>query len=274
MIGSRWNIVLGSALVGAYSLLLPSDASAVLFQDGVFQPITWTVVVILDDTPTGAVFDVDQVQADGHPDEFRRTRHAIAGGSIILGHLMDAAIYEPNVSGTLVTLNFSFDLRFLGGSPGTSQVGYRLLLEQDGFLYYSEQLGIALGPGSGLPGAWTPFAFFGLTAASFHPLPVGSPGQPDFSAAGHAIRLGFLTTNTASVPIDVLSGIDNWTVTASTLADVLPSCAGPAPGVPWKNHGQFVSQVARIAQQLVADGVIPENEKDVIVSQAAQSSCG
>ncbi len=274
MLRSTWKVRNGIVLITTCLLSFSSTVFALLLEDGVFQPGNWTEVVIFDDTPAGAVFAVDQVQTGGNPGEFRRTRHAIAGGSIVLGHLHNTAIYDPSVSGSIVALSFSFDLRFLGGSAGTSQVGYRLLLEQDGFFYFSNEFGIAQGPGNGFPGAWTPFAFFGLGASSFQPLSAGSPAHPNFSSSGSVIRFGFLTTNTASVPIDVLSGIDNWTVTVTNVADVLPPCAGPEPGVSWKNHGQFVSHVVQEANRLVADGIITEDEKDAIVNQAARSSCG
>ena len=46
-------------------------------------------------------------------------------------------------------------------------------------------------------------------------------------------------------------------------------CAGP-----WKNHGQYVSCVAGTAELYLKAGVITEEVKDAIVSDAAKSSCG
>jgi hypothetical protein len=42
----------------------------------------------------------------------------------------------------------------------------------------------------------------------------------------------------------------------------------------WKNHGQYVSCTAKAAAALVDDGTITEEEKDEIVSEAAESDCG
>jgi Concanavalin A-like lectin/glucanases superfamily/Thrombospondin type 3 repeat len=42
----------------------------------------------------------------------------------------------------------------------------------------------------------------------------------------------------------------------------------------WKNHGAYVSCVAHAAEDFVADGLITEAEKDAIVAEAAQSTCG
>jgi hypothetical protein len=42
----------------------------------------------------------------------------------------------------------------------------------------------------------------------------------------------------------------------------------------WKNHGKYVNCVVREAQDLLADGLIIEEEKDEIVAEAAESDCG
>jgi hypothetical protein len=42
----------------------------------------------------------------------------------------------------------------------------------------------------------------------------------------------------------------------------------------WKNHGAYVSCVAHAADDFVAAGIITETQKDVIVSEAAESDCG
>ena len=44
--------------------------------------------------------------------------------------------------------------------------------------------------------------------------------------------------------------------------------------VDWRNHGQYVSCVSHAAEELLAEGVITEEEKDAIVSAAAGSSVG
>ena len=47
-----------------------------------------------------------------------------------------------------------------------------------------------------------------------------------------------------------------------------------SPDEDWKNHGQYVSCVAHAAEAWLEEGVITEEEKDAIVSEAAQSSVG
>jgi hypothetical protein len=56
--------------------------------------------------------------------------------------------------------------------------------------------------------------------------------------------------------------------------DQLAPCAGPVSGGTWKNHGQYVSTVAQVTQQFVAQGLINEAQAEAIVSAAAQSRCG
>ena len=42
----------------------------------------------------------------------------------------------------------------------------------------------------------------------------------------------------------------------------------------WKNHGRYVSCVEDAAEDFAAAGLIVEEEKGAIVSEAGQSSCG
>jgi hypothetical protein len=43
---------------------------------------------------------------------------------------------------------------------------------------------------------------------------------------------------------------------------------------PWKNHGAYVRCVAHMSEDFMYDGLITELDKDAIVSEAANSSCG
>ena len=62
--------------------------------------------------------------------------------------------------------------------------------------------------------------------------------------------------------------------TGCSLAQLCP-CEGPrGTTVAWRNHGKYVSCVAQSAESFVAQGLLTEAEKDALVSQAAQSTCG
>jgi len=56
--------------------------------------------------------------------------------------------------------------------------------------------------------------------------------------------------------------------------DQLVPCAGPASGSSWKNHGQYVSAIARTAEAFITAGLITEVEKNAVVSAAVKSDCG
>jgi hypothetical protein len=57
------------------------------------------------------------------------------------------------------------------------------------------------------------------------------------------------------------------------LEDLVP-CAGPIGGGTWRNHGQYVSTIARTARDLVRQGLMTKQERSAAVSDAARSSCG
>lgn len=62
--------------------------------------------------------------------------------------------------------------------------------------------------------------------------------------------------------------------TGCSIAQLNP-CEGPRGTTePWSNHGTYVSSVARGAESFLAQGLITQTEKDVIVAAAAQSTCG
>ncbi len=56
--------------------------------------------------------------------------------------------------------------------------------------------------------------------------------------------------------------------------DQLAPCDGPASGGVWKNHGQYVSAVARAVEEFLGEGLISETQAEAIVGTAAQSPCG
>jgi hypothetical protein len=56
--------------------------------------------------------------------------------------------------------------------------------------------------------------------------------------------------------------------------DQLVPCEGPISGGTWKNHGQYVSAIAHVANTFQQQGLISGREKGQIVSAAARSNCG
>jgi hypothetical protein len=80
------------------------------------------------------------------------------------------------------------------------------------------------------------------------------------------------------VPVDATSGERHQLVIVPTpgtnLIHALAPCAGPAAGGTWKNHGQYVSTMAKVSRQLVADGLLTRQQRAEIIAHAAQSTCG
>jgi hypothetical protein len=57
--------------------------------------------------------------------------------------------------------------------------------------------------------------------------------------------------------------------------DQLCPCDGPIESIKaWKNHGKYVSCVAKQSEDFVEMSLISEVEKDAIVAEAAESDCG
>jgi hypothetical protein len=62
--------------------------------------------------------------------------------------------------------------------------------------------------------------------------------------------------------------------TGCTLSQLCPCQGARESTEPWRNHGMYVSCVAKTTKVFVAQGLITETEKGDIVSAAAESSCG
>lgn len=205
------------SLVVAASVALTAPvvgASTIQFLDGTFAEADWSAAKILDNTPAaGASFTASQSGSGGNPGEFRQVTHVYGLGSIIVGHLNDAATFDPTVSGGILSLAYSYDLERLQ-LDSSGAVAYTPVIFQNNAWY-------------GLPAynsttatSWTSFGQAGLTAASFI-LRVGSgPSAPDFSGTGAPMVFGYLTANTntnAAVTATRSAGIDNWRVELTTV---------------------------------------------------------
>jgi hypothetical protein len=203
-------LLLGLAWAGAHRAL------ALTIADDTFLDASWSTSELIDTAGTAA-FSTSQ-------------QHSIpvGGQSIGLGQIFTASSYDLVRGGAIESIDFSLDLRFIGGSLGTSQVGYQLLLVQAGSFYNA--LGtagaVALGPGNGLPGPWSSHSFSALTATSFTNLQSSGPVHPDFSTLGSPLQFGYLTQNTSiDTAIATTSGIDNWSVTIHSRVPEPPAVA-------------------------------------------------
>jgi hypothetical protein len=69
------------------------------------------------------------------------------------------------------------------------------------------------------------------------------------------------------------TGFHQYLDQAAVIDQMVP-CAGPGAGVSWKNHGQYVAEVIRVATSFLANGLITREQRDAIVRSAARSDCG
>ena len=240
--------VLAVAVVAA-GVAWPGAARAVSFLDDIFPGGEWTATKTFDSTTAqNGAFAADQAAPDGNPGTFRQTRLAVTGpGGLVVSHLRNGAVYDPAVDGPIGTISFSLDVRFLGGSQGTSQTLYELDLLQSGAHYLSNATAaLAQGPGDGAAGSWTAFSFSGLTASDFNRFAGSGPSNPDFSALGAPIQFGFLNTVSEAFgnPLFVTSGIDNWSVQLhptpepATILLLGSSLAGLGAAAAWRKRGR------------------------------------
>jgi len=63
-------------------------------------------------------------------------------------------------------------------------------------------------------------------------------------------------------------------MTGCSVEELVP-CDGPRGTTEdWKNHGQYVSTLAKTLNSFVEEGLITEEEKDAIMAEGASSDCG
>ena len=89
-------------------------------------------------------------------------------------------------------------------------------------------------------------------------------GPPDHDADGVPDSLDACP----NTPPGVIVNADGCSI------EQLVPCSGPASGGTWRNHGLYVSAVARGANQFLEQGLLSDSQKDAIVAGAAQSRCG
>jgi hypothetical protein len=217
---NRIALVVASATLAAAS----SAASAVVsYFDGVFNNSDWTLNVFTNATGVGSSSSGLQFLSGGNPNEYRRIRNQLivsnpGNGAVIGFHMNVTAFYTPSSQGAITGINYSEDSINFVNQGGNGQ-GSGLAILQNG-IYYRQQSPILVMPFATYSN-WTSNAAAGLTAASFAevtPSGIIIPGSnPDFSASGTIMQLGFWRGNSANGNINTDCGIDNWHV------DIIPA---------------------------------------------------
>jgi len=95
---------------------------------------------------------------------------------------------------------------------------------------------------------------------------LGDACDPDIDSDGVANASDICPTTPPGTIVDTNSGC--------SIAQLCP-CDGPrGTNVNWRNHGKYVSCTAKTSENFVSMGLITDTEKDTIVSEAANSTCG
>ena len=218
---SRFSI---SIVVVVLAALAGSAQASTSFFDGVFNDSDWSLTVLTNATGTGSTAQANQIPAGGNLNEYRRIRHQLVvtgapfNGAVHSLHLNNSAFYTPSTQGAISYIDYSEDsINFVPDTivPGDGQATGLLILQNG--KYYREQ-----NPLMGIPyyagySSWKANVSQGLLAADFAEVsPAGVvliASNPDFSAAGSTMQLGFYRGNSGNGGYSTDCGIDNWSVT-------------------------------------------------------------
>lgn len=187
------------------------------FFDGVFNNSDWAVTTITNANGTGSFVMGAQSPAGGNPNEFRRVSHALNAtgpNSLLVGvHLKANAFYNPAISGAISSIAYSEDSINFSSQGGNGQ-GTGLAILQSG-RYYLLRNPILVMPYSGFS-TWSPNVAGSISASDLHEITntgtINSASNPDFSASGGVMQLGFWRGNSGNISYDTSCGIDNWNV--------------------------------------------------------------
>jgi len=212
-----FNVLTARTLVAAVVASASPAMAITSFFDGVFNNSDWSVTTITNANGTGSFVMSGQSPAGGNPNEFRRVAHALnvsgPGGLVVGVHMNANAFYNPAVSGAISSIAYSEDSINFSSQGGNGQ-GSGLAIIQSG-RYYLLRNPILVMPYSGFS-TWTPNVAGSISAADLHEISntgaINSASNPDFSASGGVMQLGFWRGNSGNFSYDTSCGIDNWNV--------------------------------------------------------------
>ncbi len=196
------------------------SVNATTYFDGVFNPADWNLTLITNANGVGSTAQGIQIPAGGNPNEYRRIRHMLNATGPLAAlngiHMNNTAFYNPNTQGAITSINYSEDsINFIPGTvtPGNGQ-GSGLAIMQGGRTYVQRN------PILIMPFAthsnWTFNPAPGLVAADLWEIDNAgnllANSNPDFSAGGGVMQLGFWRGNSGNGSYETDCGIDNWHV--------------------------------------------------------------
>jgi hypothetical protein len=203
------------ALAGLGCVASVATASPVVFFDGIFNDPDWTLTHFANASAVGSSQQGLQIPAGGNPNEYRRVRNNLLVSSGVGAssgvHLKPTATYNPSVSGAITLINYSEDSNKFDQNAGNGQ-GSGLAIFQGG-RYYIQRTPILVMPTNN---TWVANSAPGLVATDLWEIDSShnliSTSNPDFSASGGVMTLGFWRGNSNFGTINTDCGIDNWRV--------------------------------------------------------------
>src|SRR5260221_26213 len=133
----RRRLSLPLTLALLLSFVLRLGAQDVRFTDSAFSDSDWTAVK-LQDTAGSTTFSVGRSLTGGHPEDYRRiTTKFLANGYLLVGQLHNAATYTPATSGSVTSIEYSYDGINSDASIYDEMIDFGILLLQNGTYYRS-----------------------------------------------------------------------------------------------------------------------------------------
>ncbi len=214
--GFARRLAVPAALIAA--AVATQAASAAVYFDGIFNDSDWTLTSITNATGVGSFGAAFQMPVGGNPNEYRIIRHNLVvsdpGNGAYTGvHIKPTATYDPGSQGAISYIDYSEDsINFLS-QVGNGQ-GSGLAIYQGG-KYYIQRNPILVMPYSGFS-SWAANIANGLLATDLYEIDntgfINSGSNPDFSASGGVMQLGFWRGNSGNGSYNTECGIDNWNV--------------------------------------------------------------
>lgn len=192
----------------ALCLAFAGSAMAQTIVDNFSNPSNWSNTQIAFEGNEGVQFVTNSLMVLNHLEAC--SSGCPSGGTYVYGiHLYQAATIEPSKLGSIKSLTFSINYNCSVAECFGEGQATGLILQQSGNLYFPIQpidTGVTTEFVSTGPVSYTPSSF-GIGPGSS----TGSSQQPDFSATGAPITVGFYTANSAG-PYSILAEYANFKV--------------------------------------------------------------
>jgi len=208
----------------AWSAATAPAVASVSHVDGAFNNSDWSVTMFANASATGSsALSVQELTGGASgSDEFRRIKNSLqvggAGAFVIAVHLNSTFIYDPGTQGAITHFTFREQSRNILAAGNGQASG--LVIKQGGNIYI-QRSGLLTMP-SPLFSNWQINFCASISSSQMHRIDgqgnILSGDNPDFSASGGAMTLGFLRENAGGSAGDGLlefeCGIDDICITA------------------------------------------------------------